>query len=70
MTITLENACKTELSKNVHKAQEMGNRMQNLNDMEGGKAIDVKRYIHRIIEDQRDDWVKVSEKHQQILRGC
>ena len=46
---------------NVHKAQEMGNQMQNLNDMEVGKAIEAKRYIHRIIEDQRDDWVKGSE---------
>ena len=55
---------------NVHKAQEMGNWMQNSNDTEEGKAIDAKRYIHRIIEDQRDDWVKGSEKYQQILRGC
>ena len=40
---------------NVHKAQEMSNWMQNPNYMEGGKARDAKRYIHRIIEDQRDD---------------
>ena len=55
---------------NVHKAQDMGNRMQNLNDMEAGKVIEAKRYIHRMIKDQRDDWVKGSEKYQQILRGC
>ena len=55
MTITLENACKTELCENVHKAQEMGNWMQNSNDTEAGKAMEAKRYIHRMIEDQRDD---------------